>query len=82
MTSQRNYIRIFSLKSNLNLSKQTMGALKMANKRLLGVSVTALALLLAACGSGNSASKGTQDKALKVTSSQPIATADPTKQRT
>lgn len=56
-----------------------MGALKMANKGLLGVSVTALALLLAACGSGNSASKGTQDKALKVTSSQPIATADPTK---
>lgn len=48
----------------------------MAYKRLLGVSVAALAIVLAACG--NQSAK-TSTKALKVTSTQPIATSDPTK---
>lgn len=50
----------------------------MKNRYILGVSVTGLALLLAACGNGGSSAKNASTP-LKVTSTQPIATADPNK---
>ncbi|MGL0749984.1 hypothetical protein [Secundilactobacillus paracollinoides] len=49
----------------------------------IGLSVFGLALLLAACGQSSSGTgmqkTGTQTKPLKVTASQAMATADPTK---